>query len=89
MAKDDETLERTVPMEIIIKVGQDLLSERKFLLYPGTETVYGQAVDAAVAIALGQVSKAAYAMLSGAEGVPEGIALEVAFGTAVQAAQNV
>jgi len=88
MAKpeDGATPERTVPMEIIIKVGSDMWSERKFMLYEGTETVYGQAVDAAVAIVLGQVSKAAYELVSGAgDAVPEGMAIEAAFGAAVQA----
>ena len=83
MAKDDE-LERTVPMEITIKVGRDLVSERAFLLYPGTETVYGQGVDLAVSKALATISKAAFDILTDVEGVPESVAAEAMFGKAVQ-----
>ena len=88
MAKDDE-LERTSEMEITIKIGKDMLSERKFLLYPGTEIVYGQGVDLAVSKALGQISKAAYDILIDAgDAVPEVAAIEAMFGKAVQDAQG-
>jgi hypothetical protein len=71
-------------MEIIIKVGQSLVSERKFLLYPGTETVYGQGVDLAVSVALGQISKAAYNGIGGADSAPANVTMEAKFGAAVQ-----
>lgn len=76
--------ERTVPMEITIKIGKDLVSERKFLLYPGTEVAYGQAVDLAVSTALAKVSKVAYDHLSGVENLPENLAAEVWLGKALQ-----
>ena len=78
-----ENPERTVPMEIIIKAGKDIHSERKFMLYPNTETIYSQGIDLAVSNALRDISKAAFEILTDAEGVPENVALEVAFGNAV------
>ena len=87
MAQDE--LERTVPMEIIVKVGKDLVSERQFLLYPGTEVVYGQGVDLAISKALGLISKAAYDIITeGGDDVPAVMAIEAAFGKAVQDAQG-
>jgi hypothetical protein len=89
MAKpEDGSFERNVPMEIVIKVGEELISHRKFLLYPGTEVIYGQGVDAAVAQALGTISKAAYILVKDAEGAPASMVLEAAFGSAVQSAQK-
>ena len=75
--------ERTVPMEIVIRTGKDILSEKKFMLYPGTELIYAQAVDLAVTTVLAEVSKAAFEILTDVEDVPENVALEVAFGNAV------
>jgi len=82
------TLERETQMVITITVGKDMVSERKFLLYPGTEMVYAQGVDLAVAAALGSISKAAYDIIKDADGIPENVAMEATFGAAVQSAQS-
>ncbi len=83
MAQD---MERTVEMEITIKVGEDMLSTKKFKLYEGTEIVYGQAVDLAVTAALAKVSKVAYDTVDPSGDIPEKVATELVFGKAYQAA---
>ncbi len=88
MTTEVETPVRSVPMEITIKAGDDTSVIRKFLLYPGTEIVYVQGVDVAVCAALSEISKAAYGILVGAEGVPANVALEASFGKAVQSVQS-
>ena len=83
MAQD---MDRTVEMEITIKVGDDMLSTKKFKLYEGTEIVYGQAVDLAVTAALAKVSKVAYDVVDPSGDVPPAVAVEAVFGKAYQAA---
>ena len=84
MAQD---MERSVEMNITITVGKDMVSERKFLLYPGTEMVYGQGVDFAVTQALATISKVAYDTVSGGD-LPDGnMGIEVFLGKAMQDAQ--
>ena len=84
MAQD---MERNVEMEITIKVGEDMLSTKKFKLYEGTEMVYGQAVDLAVTAALAKVSKVAYDIIDqSGDDVPAAMAVEAVFGKAYQAA---
>ena len=83
MAKDDD-IERTVPAQVTIKIGNDLISNREFMLYPGTETVYGQGIDLAVSKALATISKVAFDILTDVEGVPENVAAEAMFGKGVQ-----
>ena len=86
MAKDDE-LERNVEMVITITAGKDIVSEKKFMLYEGTEMVYAQGVDLAVTAALGKISKVAYDILVEAgDAVPERQAIEAMFGKAYQEA---
>lgn len=80
-----ELPQRTVEMEIDIVVSGKGFSKRRFKLYEGTEMVYAQAVDLAVAKVLGEISKAAFDIISSvADQAPENIALEAQFGAAVQ-----
>ena len=82
-----DELERTIEFEVIIKT-DGAESAKKFLLYPGTQMVYAQGVDLAVTEALGTISKVAFDILTGTEGVPEVIAAEAAFGRGVHTAQG-
>ena len=82
MAKEDD-LARTSEMTITIKVG-DVLSEKKFKLYAGTEMVYAQGVDLAVTKALGMISKVAFDIITDDGTVPANVLLEAGFGKAVQ-----
>ena len=73
--------ERTSLMNITIEVENAGISTKKFKLYPGTEMIYAQKVDAAVTAALIETSVAAYELLKDAlEGAPEEIKAEVALG---------
>ena len=82
-----DDIERTVEMEVTIRVGKDMISERKFMLYPGTEMVYGQGVDYAVTQALGTISKVAYDIVTGGD-TPDGkLGVEAVLGKAMQDVQ--
>ena len=85
---NDNKLERTSLMTITIEVENGGVSTRSFKLYPGTEMVYGQGVDLAVTTALGKISKSAYEIISGADDIPENVAIEAVFGAAVQGAED-
>lgn len=85
MSNPNEAPERSSLMTISIEVENGGTSTRSFKLYPGTEMVYAQGVDLAVTKALGEISKVAYELISGADEVPESLAVEALLGAAVQA----
>jgi len=76
--------ERTSSMNITIEVENAGISTKKFKLYPGTEMIYAQKVDAAVTKALIETSLAAYELLKDAmEDAPPEVKAEVMLGGTV------
>ena len=74
---------RSVPVSVVIKAGKDLISTKEFLIYPGTETIYGQVIDLAVTEALKLASEKAWDVIEAAgDSVPEALKIEAAYGKA-------
>ena len=75
---------RSVPVSVVIKAGKDLISTKEFLIYPGTETIYGQVIDLAVTEALKIASEKAWDLIEGAgDALPPNVQAEALFGKAV------
>ena len=74
---------RSVPVSVVIKAGKDLISTKEFLIYPGTETIYGQVIDLAVTEALKLASEKAWDLIEAAgDSAPEALKIEAAYGKA-------
>ena len=79
-----QELERSVPVTVEIKCGKDTISSKAFLIYPGTETIYGQVIDLAVTEALKLASEKAWDIIEAAgDNVPDNVKLEALLGKAV------
>ena len=75
---------RSVPVSVVIKAGKDLISTKEFLIYPGTETIYGQVIDLAVTEALKLASEKAWDLIEAAgDGAPDSLKIEAMLGKAV------
>ena len=79
-----DELERSVPVTVEIKCGKDVISSKAFLIYPGTETIYGQVIDLAVTEALKIASEKAWDLIEAAgDGAPDALKIEAMLGKAV------
>ena len=74
---NDKDQERTVPVSYTVKAGDVAMVDASFKVFPGTEMVYGQAINAAITKALVEMSLKAAEIIEGAgDAVPESMQVE-------------
>lgn len=79
-----DTPVRSVEAKVVIVCGDSTKSVKEFLIYPGTETIYGQVMDLAISEALKEASlKAADLIQAAGDSVSEEMQIEAVFGSAV------
>ena len=84
MAKDDE-MTRSVTVSYNVTAGDVGVSNVEFKVYPGTEMIYGQAINKAITDVLAALSKVAYVKYGkDPEGLSGDALAEVAFGSIVE-----